>query len=285
MVPVVEPPANFFMNTDPISTVSGEAASTTLDEIAAFAIAQNYFATQFRVLIQPPSESILGEKLGEQLRSKFRVHMLEYTWTVVRDDDGALIGFAATNELPLMYVKTRNIAWFYAHPAHKNWLEETMINHIEKHDAAEYGDITFEAELDIALWRRLRRLGFTTGIPRMLLRDECDPTKVVNMAQMFTLLKAHFHSEITLPADVDLDLLEKQKRMVAAADSFIDSESSTVAEFDKKFPSLIRKHHRVPTLSMTMPISDEICLPAGSKPAPLPPWAAQRAAAAASASV
>lgn len=245
-------------------TVTPETASTVLDEIAALAVKHFYFPNQFRVLIEPPSRSMLGPVFGAQLAARMRARMLKDTWTVMRNEQEELVGFASTHELPRV-VKTREIQWYFIVSEHAATSDGVLLRHIEQHDCAGYADLVFNAELDVALWRRLRCQEFSTGVPRVLFSGQ-HPNLVIDMAKMvdeFAAIGAPICPEAIAP-DVAANFasVAEYAKSVAAADEFIDS-GATVGAFREKFPSMIQSHFGLETLPLVRPIITNVFLPAG----------------------
>jgi hypothetical protein len=201
-----------------------------MGEIVEFARRHKYFVQQFSAYY-----SYLKDKA--RLALFYATWVKNHTWVVARSG-GRMVGFMSVEHPPQGAKTAYTIAWLCADSACAG-AETALLDHAHAM-AAGCIELHFDAELDMALLRRLRMHGYGMMRPRCLCPTP-DPTKMLDVGA-FARMAAEWG--VTLPPggmikDEDELRFDAELARADAAEAAIDSGVTTMDEFCRQFPEYI----------------------------------------------
>lgn len=244
-----------------ISTVADP--HSILDDVARLSLRSGYFPSEFERLTRPDSRTNL-------FTVAWRAVLATSTWIVATNAlSGQMIGYMSIkiNAGPAA-VLVATIGWMCTDPAWaERRLEAALIEYAATSLAPQCHQLHYDAEIDMALWRRLRKYGFG------MLRAQTalylpNLNAYVDTVQMYKRLvasgtvermRAHgvavsFIEHLADTSDPASQRCAEHDRRATEAEAFIDDGIIDAHDFLDRFPEHLNCDSSVRTIRMSRPL-------------------------------
>lgn len=215
---------------DSIVVTPVDNPGTVMGDIVEFARRHKYFVRDFSAYYSYLKNKTL-------LAFFYATWIKNHTWAVATRG-GRMVGFMSVEHPPRGAMTAYTITWLCADPACAG-AETALLDHAHAM-AAGCIELHFDAELDMALLRRLRMHGYGMMRPRCLCATP-DPTKMLDVGA-FARMATEWGVTLApddAPKDEEELRFEAELLRADAAEAAIDSGVTTMDEFCRQFPEYI----------------------------------------------
>jgi hypothetical protein len=240
-----------------ISTVADP--HSILDDVARLSLRCNYFPGEFERLTRPDSHT-------NPITVAWRARLAVSTWIVATNAlSGQLIGYMSIKiGAGASRICVAAIGWMCTDPAWaERQLEAALIEYAATSVAPSCHELHYDAEIDMVLWRRLRKYGFgmqraqtvvyapklNAYVDAALMYKRFVDSGIVEQMRALGLPVSHIEALVDTSDPVSQKHIEYDRR-ASAAEALIDDGITDAHEFLARFPDYLTHGGAVRTIIM-----------------------------------